>query len=98
MRLDNQRRIWINCRTKEEQEKILDIFERIGARWPRHQMPRETESRQAPMHYLLDYGTIRHGRTTVTKQSSFVELGATIVEAKDFHNQWVSMMRANEIR
>lgn len=97
MKLDNQCVAWINCETKEEQEKMLDIFEKIGALWPAGQSPRGNTSRTVPMHFLLERGTIRHGKPTVNGTEYYVkDTGGAVVQAKDFHNQWVSLKRIDK--
>ena len=94
MRLDNQCVVWVNCETKEEQEKILDIFECIGAKWYGNKSPRQTTYYRAPMHFLLEKGLIRHGSIIVDGTEDWVKnIGGVIVSANDFHNQWISLRR-----
>lgn len=92
MKLDKECTVWINCRTMQEQDEILDIFEAIGAEWASKGGPRERGSHTTPMHYLLENGSIRHGSSCVTGREGYVK-GGTVVEAKDFHNQLVALRR-----
>ena len=94
MKLDNQCVVWINCRTKQEQEEVLDIFEGIGATWSSGKHPRQVKACIAPMHFLLEYGDIRHGDDIVDGTEDYVkDLGGVVSEAKDFHNQCISIRR-----
>lgn len=94
MKLDKSCTVWINCRTTQEREEILDIFEVIGATWAGNKPmePRKWTSYKAPMHYLLENGRLMHGDVPVTGKERYVTRGI-IVEAKDFHNQWISARR-----
>lgn len=94
MKLDKSSIVWINCKTEQEKEEMLDIFEAIGAAWPSGRAPRQTRSYQAPMHYLLKNGEIRHGDHIVFGEESYVKrAGGVIVRAEDFHNQHISIRR-----
>lgn len=83
----------INCRTQEEREMVLDIFEMLGYRWMEGQHPRSFRSYNAPMSYNVrdvDIGKFTHDS----------QLTYNAIEAKDLRNMWISLKRRqnNEIR
>lgn len=76
----------INCRTKVEQEMVLDIFEMLGYRWSAGELPREYPSYSPPMSYTIY--DVEKGNFTFSHD---VEKNAT--EAKDLRNMWISLKR-----
>lgn len=90
MKLDNTSRAWINCRTPEEQDMILDIFECLGFTWSSGKSPRAIRSYGTPMHYLIEEKHIWHGNYSVGGAN---KSGSSVVEAKDFINQWKSLKK-----
>lgn len=76
----------INCRTKEEQEIVLDIFEMFEYRWSAGQKPRGYKGYNAPMNYNIN--NAEKGEIT---EGSMTHIGA--IEAKDLRNMWISLKR-----
>ena len=96
MKLDKNCTVWINCRTQQEQEEMLDIFEAINATWNGSaHFPRGWKSHKVPMHYLLERNKILHGGKPVSGREDYVNRGI-VIEAKDCHNQWVSIKRRDK--
>lgn len=76
-------KISICCKTEQEQNMLLDIFEMLGMRWREGQLPRGYPSRQCPMYYQL------------TGQGSFGQgikaaYNPTIMSS-ELRNQWISL-------
>ena len=80
--ISKESRIMINCKTEEEQNMILDIFEMLGMRWRAGESPRGYESILAPMYYCLD----GNGRFAHDYPSSPIGISAS-----EFRNQWISL-------
>lgn len=76
----------INCRTVEEQEMVLDIFEMLDYHWREGQQPRVFSSYRVPMRYAIcgDCRSFVHGPD--------IREGAAI-EAKDLRNMYISLKR-----
>lgn len=76
----------INCRTEEEQEMVLDIFEMLGYKWNAGQKPRGYESNVVPMCYEItnrEKGKIIQGDCVIESAT----------EAKNLRNMWISLKR-----
>ena len=93
MKLDKNLIVYINYRTNEEREMVLDIFEHLGVTWLRERLPREVESYNAPARFLLERGHMYKGTSclTVAKMN-----GKPVIEARDLRNQWISLKRRKE--
>ena len=76
----------INCRTVDEQNMVLDIFEMLGYRWNAGERPRQYQSYSVPMCY-----SIYDSNTGKFVQNSRCYNNGT--EAKDLHNMWISLKR-----
>ena len=78
---------YIRCETREEQEKILDIFEMIGKKWWSGHAPRKFRSHTPPMYYSLDEDGFGQCYEKDNKE--------TCVLARDLHNQWIQLCNEN---
>lgn len=90
MKLDDNSCLYINCRTQEEREMILDIFEYLGIKWCIGKRPRETSSNKAPMNYFIENKNMWHGQGCYDVSTFH---GYQVVEARDFVNQWKSLKK-----
>ena len=80
--ISKESKMIINCRTEEEQNMILDIFEMFGMRWRAGESPRGYISCQAPMSYSLD-GNGKFGQNRHQYANGY--------SASEFRNQWISL-------
>lgn len=79
---------FIHCRTQEEQEMVLDIFEMLGYIWHAGQAPRRFRSHTPSMYYHIHnecYGYFTHAKN--------ITYGCTVIEAKNLRNMWISLKR-----
>lgn len=77
----------INCRTIEEQEMVLDIFEMLGYRWAGGEKPREWDSYAVPMYYCIY--DVELGKIRQHDVSSYL----SAIEARDLKNFYISLKR-----
>lgn len=75
---------YINCRTQEEQEIVLDIFEMLGYNWHAGQKPRGYLSRMPPMAYGISRSSRSFGNDHIHDYGT---------EASDLRNMWISLKR-----
>lgn len=91
MKIERSSRVWINCRTRKEQQEVLEIFESIGAHWPMGSDLTKHAPYTPPMHFLLENCVVRHGMTPICGGS--IKNGMVVIEARDLHNQCISVRR-----
>lgn len=88
MKLDKNSRVYINCRTQDEQDMMLDIFKCLGLTWQSGRSPRDTRQFTPPMRFFIsDY--IYHGHSCLSQRE--IRDGGSVMEARDFVNQWKSL-------
>ena len=89
MKLDKTSRVYINCRTQEEQEMVLDILDHIDIRWYNNKRPRELKSFVPPMGYVIINDRMYHDKKTRV----IYDNNTPVIEAKDFRNQWIALKK-----
>ena len=90
MKLDENSKVYINCKTQEERDMIIDILRSLGCHWP-GKTRLDGMFYGAPMHFELDKRRVRHGRTELPNTRT--THGYTIVNARDFRNQWIALKK-----
>lgn len=88
MKLDNNSNVYINCRTKVEQDMVIDILEDLGKRWGSGKYIRQNTPYKPPMVFRVREYILHGGR--VYEQN---EVEEPVIEAKDLYNQWISLKR-----
>ena len=84
-----QAKTQINCRTAEEQQMVLDIFEMLGYKWNGGESPRGYYSHTAPMYYIINN---ENKGSFIQGTSKYVITNAGI-EAKNLRNMYISLKR-----
>lgn len=88
MKIDRDSSAYINCRTQEEQNMVLDMFEMLGLTWANHKAPREVIQYDVPSRFLIER-YIYHGRGCINSHHT----SKPVIEAKYLRNQWISMKK-----
>ena len=91
MKLDKTSQVYINCRTQEEQNMVVDILHSLKCRWNSGNLLHEVRFHLPPMNIELDKQKIRHGSRIF--DAGEAQRNYTIIEAKDLRNQWISLKR-----
>lgn len=88
MKLDNNSRVYINCRTQVEQDMVLDILESLGKRWGSGKLIRQHSPYSPPMTFRV-IERVLHGSRPYDQD----EVEDLVIEAKDLYNQWIALKR-----
>ena len=91
MKLDKTSQVYINCRTQEEQNMVVDILRSLKCRWNSGNLLHEMKFHMPPMSIELDKQKIRHGKGLIDEKGTTRNF--TIIDARDLRNQWISLKR-----
>lgn len=91
MKLNSNSQVYINCKTQEERDMIIDILRALDCTWATGRGLDYHRFCDAPMHIELNKLAVRHGIKLTTQIMRAYPY--PIVEAKDLRNQWISIRR-----
>ena len=91
MKLDSNSQVYINCKTEEERNAVMDILRSLNCHWPERRGLGDNEFHHAPMHIELDKQQVRHGRGTATSRN--MPFQYPILDAIHFKNQWIALKK-----
>ena len=94
MRISKDADLYINCRTDEENERVLDILECLGFRWSDGAPMRQNVTYTAPKRFLIHDGQVWHGSRCYNCDDTYRD----IIEARDLKNQWISLKKGLDKR